>query len=158
MDLAPMYMIISPLKQIPFGKRRGWDVSKCLDFRHFGHWLHQLGANSVWKVQLFGHNIFFQVFSCPQNKYGDFLEDLISCGTQKSHASWCLSVAAEGMGFLTSLAIFSGDGWLEITTQQIQGQEWTWFVVYMVKLYGCSVQSHVARCMFFFLLIDSVDG
>lgn len=28
-----------------------------------------------------------------------------------------------GMGFLTSLAVFSGDGWLEITTQQIQGQD-----------------------------------
>ncbi|CAE7503653.1 NaCP60E [Symbiodinium natans] len=27
------------------------------------------------------------------------------------------------MGFLTSLAIFSGDGWLDITTQQIQGKD-----------------------------------
>ena len=30
---------------------------------------------------------------------------------------------AEAMGFLTSLAIFSADGWLDITTNQIQGKD-----------------------------------
>eukprot|EP00913_Durusdinium_trenchii_P018051 g16961.t1 len=28
-----------------------------------------------------------------------------------------------GIGFLTSLAVFTGDGWIEITTTQIQNQE-----------------------------------
>ena len=33
------------------------------------------------------------------------------------------SQSLEAMGFLTSLAIFSGDGWLDITTNQIHGKD-----------------------------------
>ena len=45
-------------------------------------------------------------------------------GTQQSAQGFCKGVFFDqAMGFLTSLAIFSADGWLEITTNQIQGKD-----------------------------------
>ena len=44
----------------------------------------------------------------------------------------------QGMGFLTSLAVFSGDGWLDITTQQIQGQAMAGVGISCGFLYGIS--------------------